>query len=332
MQSEQLERSERVVEQAQQNVDLSKRALRGMTWSGWLYNAVSSAPQPSGDRGAGQEIAMGFICPECRVKFASPEQLGSHYTGAHEAAPGAREGRRSSATSDARDRLGQSSARAAAAAQQRSESDGDIHEQFLRAVEPQLAELKEVALAMGSALDAQKAQLDRLDHKTDTVNDGLKHVVVQAKRLAGATLGAHYRFRCAFQEVESGRFLRDVDGDARLGADIVVDGCTFRAYTLGDGTELWGFQSDKSSLFVGVNRFGALKVRGEDFRSYEHFAIDPTRATTAILCVSSFFGLGGWVARRANDSLTIIRGTAENKAHAAQFKLVRLDDAPPPAR
>lgn len=84
-----------------------------------------------------------------------------------------------------------------------------------------------------------------------------------------------------------------------------------------------------------MNLFGALKVRGEDFRAYEHFAIDHLRATTAIWCVSSFFGLGGWVARRADThTLTIIRGTAENKAHAAQFRLVRLDDsnAAPSAR
>lgn len=100
----------------------------------------------------------------------------------------------------------------------------------------------------------------------------------------------------------------------------------FRAYTLGDGTELWGFQSEKSSLFLGVNRLGSLKVRGEDFRSYEQFAIDHARGTTAIFCVASFFGLGGWVTRRADtNALSIIRGTPENKARAAQFKIVQLD-------
>lgn len=153
---------------------------------------------------------MGFICPECRVTFASPEQLGSHYASAHDTASSARESRQHNPRS-------QSSVSTTTQQVATDDGDSDIHEHFLRTVEPQLAELKEAALAMGSALDTQKAQLDRLDHKADIVNDGLKHVNVQAKRLAGVKLGTHYRFRCAFQEVASGRFLRDVDGDAQLG-------------------------------------------------------------------------------------------------------------------
>lgn len=30
------------------------------------------------------QIAMGFICPECKVRFASPEQLATHYARVHE--------------------------------------------------------------------------------------------------------------------------------------------------------------------------------------------------------------------------------------------------------
>ena len=109
-------------------------------------------------------------------------------------------------------------------------------------------------------------------------------------------------------------------------ADIVVDGCTFRAYTRGEDTEIWGFQSEKSSLFFGVNRYGNLKVKGTDFRSYEQFAIDHTKSTTAIFCVSSFFGIGGWIVRRDDNKLSIIRGTPDNKAQASQFRIVNLDD------
>lgn len=74
-----------------------------------------------------------------------------------------------------------------------------------------------------------------------------------------------------------------------------------------------------------MNRYGNLKIRGEDFKSYEQFAIDHTKATTAIFCVSSFFGLGGWITTRDNK-LSIIRGTPDNKPQAAQFKIVHLDE------
>lgn len=170
---------------------------------------------PGRTNAARAQIAMGFICPECRVKFDSSQQLEAHYAGAHATPPASAPGpgRRDSENGGRPPPSNQTSARAAVA----QSDDDDIHEQFLRAVEPQLAELKEVALAMGSALDMQKAQLERLDHKTDTVNDGLKHVTVQAKRMTGTKLGVNFRFRCAFQEVVSGKFLRDADGEAVLG-------------------------------------------------------------------------------------------------------------------
>ncbi|KAF1318006.1 hypothetical protein FI667_g14335, partial [Globisporangium splendens] len=325
MQSEQLDRNERAVEDTQYAVDLSKRVLRGMTWSGWLYNAMSSVPQQVADRYKPpntDEIAMGFICPECKVQFNSPEQLGTHYTNAHDPSATSQDGRRgNSQTFDQRQREPSS------AYQQQQQQREDPHEDFLRALEPQLAELKEMSLALGNALDSQNTQLERLDQKIDTAHDGMKKVSIQAKKLAGAKLAVNYRFRCAFQEIESRKFLRDVDGEALLSADIVSDGCTFRAYTLGDDTEIWGFQSEKSSLFFGVNRYGNLKVKGVDFKSYEQFAIDHTKATTAILCISSFFGLGGWIVRRDSDNkLNIIRGTPENKLQAAQFRIVHLDE------
>lgn len=45
MQSEQLNRTERDVEDAKHAVDMSKRVMRGMTWSGWIANAFSAPPQ-----------------------------------------------------------------------------------------------------------------------------------------------------------------------------------------------------------------------------------------------------------------------------------------------
>jgi len=52
VQAEQLGRSERVLDETQATVALSKRVLRGMTWSGWLTNKLSSAPSLSANQGA----------------------------------------------------------------------------------------------------------------------------------------------------------------------------------------------------------------------------------------------------------------------------------------
>ncbi|EEY54836.1 uncharacterized protein PITG_08396 [Phytophthora infestans T30-4] len=284
MQAEQLGRSEGMVDETQATVDMSKRVLRGMTWSGWFYNKLSTTPQLSNSK----EIAMGFICPECKVKFQSAEQLGTHYGNSYE----------------------------------------DVHDKFLRDLVPQLTELKQQSLALGSALDTQNEQLGRLDSKIGRVHHDMKKVGIQANKIMGKKAPVVFRFRCAFQEAQSRRFLRDVDGEALLSADVVVDGCTFRAYTLGDDSDVWGFQSEKSSNFLGVNRYGNLKVQGADFNSYEHFLVE-SKASTPLFCLSSYFGLGGWVTSKeplSDSKLSIIRGTPENKPAAARFRVVNLED------
>lgn len=92
----------------------------------------------------------------------------------------------------------------------------DARERFLRQLEPQLAELKEVSMALGNALDSQNGQLNRLDTKLDRVNHDMKKVSITAKTLAGRRLPVIFRFRCAFMEMKSRQFLRDVEGEALL--------------------------------------------------------------------------------------------------------------------
>lgn len=160
-----------------------------------------------------EQIAMGFICPECRVKFNTPEQLGAHYANIHEQSdPQAT----SSGPAPGPRRAPDISRRSSQTTQLVSQQSEDVHEEFLRALEPQLAELKEVSLALSNALDAQNSQLERIDQRVDIVTDGMKRVSMQAKKLTGSRLAVNYRFRCAFQEVGSGKFLRDLDGEASL--------------------------------------------------------------------------------------------------------------------
>jgi hypothetical protein len=165
------------------------------------------------------QIAMGFICPECKVKFASPEQLGTHYGSAHEQRGGDGEGPRHLG---ARSREGGQTRQLKQPSQAAADSVGDMHDQFLLALQPQLAELKEQSLALGDALDAQNEQLGRLDSKIGRVHHDMKRVGLQANQLAGRKAAVVFRFRCAFQEVQTGRFLRDVDGEAVLGYAAVV--------------------------------------------------------------------------------------------------------------
>ncbi|KAL7690486.1 putative target SNARE coiled-coil domain, Zinc finger C2H2-type [Plasmopara halstedii] len=319
MQTEQINRSEKLVDETQATVAITKRVLRGMTWSGWIYNKFSTVPQFS-DNNEQDQIAMGFICPDCKVKFQSADQLGRHYNNIHTETfsivneVSALKENRSQSIQEQQKRV--------------VEVSNDIHEIFLKNLEPQLAELKEQALALGGALDAQNEKLDQLDTKIGRVQHDLKQVRIEADKLSGRKSHVIFKFRCAFQELQSGKFLRDVNGEPLLSADVVVDGCTYRAYTRGDDSDVWGFQSEKSSCFLGINRYGSLKIQGRQLNSYEQFLVE-NKSSTHLFCMSSYFGLGGWIATNesiASGRLTIIRGTPENKLRAASFRIVYLED------
>lgn len=162
---------------------------------------------------------MGFICPDCKVIFKNPEHLASHYEKTHNpnVVPD------TTARRPMIDRVPTTTASAHPSPALRphagldQSNKGDIHEEFLRALGPQLAELKEASFALGNALDSQNQQLGRLEDKMDCVQDGMKRVSVQAKRLSGRKMVLTFRFRCAFQEVETRKFLRDIDGEPVLG-------------------------------------------------------------------------------------------------------------------
>jgi rubredoxin len=55
-----------------------------MTWSGWIYNKLSSPPTMEREAKRPEKIAMGFICPDCKVIFNSAEELSTHFSKSHE--------------------------------------------------------------------------------------------------------------------------------------------------------------------------------------------------------------------------------------------------------
>ena len=62
--------------------------------------------------------------------------------------------------------------------------------------------------------------------------------------------------------------------------------------------------------------------------SYEQFLVD-CKSTTPLFSLASYFGLGGWIVVKGSadsKTLTIIRGTPENKQAAALFKIVHMED------
>nr|CCA17609.1 conserved hypothetical protein [Albugo laibachii Nc14] len=330
LQSEQLDQTERDLDQAQSAVDTSKRIIRGMAWSGWLYNRFVD----SGTRAVKipeTKIAMGFICPECKIEFASDLLLMTHYRSKHDS--------KSVVSSESNfqsedGRKGTINQQVDGKRSRMETSLDDVNTAYLSALEPSLKELKQASLAMGYALDTQNKQLDRIDDKVDRANDEMRIVALQSKRLLGPKSGhPMYSFRCALQEFSTKSFMKDVRGEPLLSANVISEGCTYRAFSVDTENNVWGFQSELSGAFLGVNRFGYLKIKAPELKSYEQFIVNLDQPTTTLFCTASYMWTGGWISRREDkdghgefdERLGIVRGNSDNKCLAARFKVVLMD-------
>ncbi|ETV99282.1 hypothetical protein, variant [Aphanomyces invadans] len=263
-QSEALDRAERNLDLTETTVKQANHVVRGMTWSGWLYNKFTkepslSRPLPSTD------ISMGFICPECRVAQRSQHGLLEHYASMHGDGP-------SSSPQDSQQRQSIRELFASSSSQTHdnstSQRSGNVDDEglnpdqraFLDALAPQLLEMKHASRAIGNALDHHNAQLDRIDAKSEKTKDDLRLVTAKAVKLTSSSMTIDAQFRCALQEQQSRRFLTVVNGDPTFSMDTASESCIFRAFTLTGNAEVWGFQHEQSMRWLGLNMFGSVKV------------------------------------------------------------------------
>ena len=197
---------------------------------------------------------------------------------------------------------------------------------YLDALAPQLAEMKQMGMAMGHALDGHNKQLERISQKTEETNDEMRLVTVKAARLARGSPKLFFQYRIAFQETSSGMFLQSHGGTCVVNQLYISESTIFRAYTVGDEShDVWGFQHEQSGYYMGLNRYGALRVQGRALKSYEQFGISPIRSTP-LYSFSSNFGYGGWTWMDENKALFCVRGTPVNKQKAVRFDVVKIDE------
>lgn len=347
IQSETLDHSEQLVDEGQYMIDRSKRVVRGMTWTGWLANMVttSNSHQPH-DTGKDSTAVEGFICPECKQVFRSADILMNHFHTKHDDPPLGGEKiapvdlsttrtyammRRNNPpthkprSSSPREDQQSTDARSSLV----YDDNGLNHEQrsFLNAIQPRIAELKEVGMVIGDTLEGQSERLDRIDRKTENATHDMKKVTIAAARLSSSRqMRAHFQFRVAFQERRTQMFLQPSNSEVHVKARVISKHAIYRAFTLGDNTGIWGFQNEVTREFLGLDKWGNLRNQGQYLQSYEQFSVDIQKPFTTLYSFASYFGLGGWVCFDLNSSgLYLIRGTAENQHRACEFKIVRID-------
>lgn len=277
---EKLDQQEETLQSVSDNLDKneevlikSMKALRGMTWTGSMYNAYSNVK----DRVIGTGISTANLI-------------------------------KSSAGTDRNlDINGQSSDNQLTPPKElwiktekvveKSEDDKDL-EDISRAV----STLHRIGMTMTEHLDSNDTLLETIEDKTDKVNEKTLQVTLRSSQLVQRSnkSGPQLIGRYMFTEVTSGCFLAAIDGNMIM-SSFKDDHVVFDVWV--KENNLMGIQSVKSEKFIGATFWGSVEVSGNYFGKQEEIHIELDGRQTGLLFLSKNWGAGGWL-RWATPSLT----------------------------
>lgn len=300
-QSEALDHVEDLLEDSNDLVTQSMRVLRGMTWSGSLYNVYSDITSSlSGKANSDEIIKDESPLVRYHAKFDKPE----------------------SAESSSSSTLLRSSP------QRSSRVDGE--EAVLDELSTALETIKVLGVAMGEKLQQQNEQLDRIDTMTDRVYDKTLAVTIKSSKLSRySTEQGEYVGTFQFL-TDNDAFMLATHGDSLVltrTADLSsLFKCVVRQATV------LGLQSEVTGKFVGCTMWGNVAVMGEYFGSQEECIIDITGKSSGLLLAARNWNAGGWLKMNsscfeiANDEPIVISTTTSSitdRSDILMFKAVK---------
>jgi hypothetical protein len=274
-QSELLDTSGSLMEKNEALLSQSMKVLRGMTWSGSIYNACADLSSAFSTSASTASTALAATdnneMPVTRYGTNFPAHIAS---GADLSL--------SQQTPPQR--------------QQQQAAQDEALDDIARA----LGTLQSLSVALGGQLRDQCDQLDGLDRLAERTHDHTLAVNLKTAKLAqsssSSTSSSNTTYLGTFQFFA-------VAQSALLATDpvnqqLVLTSCAdvsslFRCYAR--HSTVVGLQSEVSGKFVGCTMFGKVAVSGEYFGSHEECWMDLTGKDSGLLFVARNWGGGGWL-------------------------------------
>jgi hypothetical protein len=263
-QDEDLRGIEDTLEANQYTLDKSMRTLRGMTWSGFVYNQCVTT----------KELVLGTTLalpppPANQPSTARPQSNGAP---ARAAAPSSSTG------------LGMAL---------REKDD-------LEEISSAVATLHKMSLDIGNQLDNQGVTIDKITEKTEKVTEQTLAVTIRASQLNDRSRNRKPTHVGIIQliDVVSGKYLAVTD--SRLVLSEKKDRSTYFSCYVKE-SHLFGLQNEKTMKYVGCAMLGHIIAESLYFGTQEECYIDIDAKTTGILFIARHWGAGAWLKRPLAD-------------------------------
>lgn len=287
-QNETLEKVEDTLEANEYVLLKSIKALRGMTWSGALYNLLTPKPTPTPTPTPASSTST--------MSTSTSSSSTSSYSSS------------SSLSSSSTSLLTSKNSNASVIENNNNNCNHVQSANHLGEIETAVESLKTMSLIMREQLDTQKELLERIDDKTTTTHDRTLEVTLKAAQITTRSMRfkSGYVGRFQFIEPYTGRFLgTSKSGDDNLILLPKVNRSSFFLCFHKEG-QLFALQNEKTLKFLGCTMLGQVKVCGASFGKYEELHLSLKGDPTGILILSRNWGGGGWIKFEEKDEKALL--------------------------
>ena len=319
-QGEQLDRAENLTEGMQYDVAVARRMTRGMTWSGWLVNMVTSEPLP----------------PQ---RVSSSSQVAAYQRGYNQQQRGQLDGHVSSVATGGSGGEGPICGAAGWATEDVSvTSQLKAQDAYLERQLDNVERLADMSSALGSAVESQNRQLEGLGSTVEGVHDETRSVIRMQGRLHRSVRGkVRFLANVVIVHVQSGRYLQ-VHDDGAVGLSPASMALGSVPYTArwemhergGDGVA--GLRSVARRYWLGQTVLGSIRCKGASFGGWENWetpAVDGRPGP--LLCCSANLSTGGWTHLDKKGVLVAASTSVDDKNDAPKWRVLTAADGDMPA-
>lgn len=255
------------VETTEHMLQQSMRTLRGMTWSGWVYNMFNNEgklqPASSNNRSGGDKRNQNRTSELCRGNISEGSGLESI-------------SQDTSSPNESNNKI----------KSQRQDQEIDN-------LSKSVAKLQDISMAIGETLVEHDEITDSLVNKTSDTNDYALTVTLRASQLAQRSTGSkavlvgEYKFKTFHNN-----YLSVFDDTITLTPQFNRS-TVFRVYV--KENHLFGLQNMKTHKFLGLNLWGYVVATSTGFGKNQEIHVDLSGEKTGILFLKSNWGSGGWL-------------------------------------
>lgn len=307
-QEEQLDGAEDTLDSNLYVLEKSRRALRGMTWGGSIYNWFAGEPEKPSCSSSSSSSALGI------------SSTGNSNTSRSAPLPSVVQGAASYSTPASSSSSSAPIARAASAPLSSTDADDEL---LLKSVET----LRELSVGLGEKIEAQNSKVASIEGVLERTEDSTMQVTVKTAQLTQRSSKASevpigdYRL----VDTHSGRFLA-VEGDDLVLAPVTKPDRSSLFRVFQKEGHIMGLMSLKTQKWLGLTWLGDVKCSGDYFGKSEECHIELSGTKTGIyMCACNWYG-GGWlkvpnsgavkVMLECSSGLTDKAGILTVKAHA----------------